>query len=352
MEAKALVQAILAYQRAVGMTDLARYTSTPAMDRAYPGIFGMNFGLMEMAPELRGKEFLDQECRANLFRDVLAGKNVDEGELKRLLGVSAGELAAVQAEMYPLKKAIPDKLVVLSFDDAMKDQYTVAAPLLKKLGFGATFFITEMEESTDPHFPHPAFSDKTVYMDWDEIKKLQDMGFELGNHSLHHVFGAHTRGVDFQRQETRGMEAEFEAHGLKKPLTYAYPSGICNKDTYQAAEEYGYLWARGNMEDGVCAMSAMTYYDPLLDSPLAMRSFGDPDFYSEQLLQMRIDGAKNGKILGLTYHSVLNVGNFPNGADFKRQMEILKENGCTVISTAQLDEYIDPVKAREYTRPV
>jgi hypothetical protein len=104
------------------------------------------------------------------------------------------------------------------------------------------------------------------------------------------------------------------------------------------------------MVDGVCGMSSMTHYDPLMDSPLAMRSFGDPDFYSEELLRTRIEGAQDGKILGLTYHSVTHMGDFPNGADFRRQMELLADSGCTVISTAQLEQYIDPIKAREYTK--
>jgi len=38
---------------------------------------------------------------------------------------------------------IPDKLVVLTFDDSKASHYTVVRPLLKKYGFGATFFITE-----------------------------------------------------------------------------------------------------------------------------------------------------------------------------------------------------------------
>ena len=33
-----------------------------------------------------------------------------------------------------IKKAIPDKLVVLTFDDAPASQYSIAAPLLKKYG--------------------------------------------------------------------------------------------------------------------------------------------------------------------------------------------------------------------------
>ena len=38
---------------------------------------------------------------------------------------------------------IPDKLVVLTFDDASKSHFTVVRPLLKKYKFGATFFVTE-----------------------------------------------------------------------------------------------------------------------------------------------------------------------------------------------------------------
>jgi peptidoglycan/xylan/chitin deacetylase (PgdA/CDA1 family) len=40
-------------------------------------------------------------------------------------------------------EAVPDKLVVLTFDDSVASHYTVARPLLKQYGFGASFFITE-----------------------------------------------------------------------------------------------------------------------------------------------------------------------------------------------------------------
>ncbi|HEY1049820.1 MAG TPA: polysaccharide deacetylase family protein, partial [Prosthecobacter sp.] len=36
-----------------------------------------------------------------------------------------------------------DRLVVLTFDDSVASHATFVAPLLKKHGFGATFFITE-----------------------------------------------------------------------------------------------------------------------------------------------------------------------------------------------------------------
>ena len=42
-----------------------------------------------------------------------------------------------------LKKPIPDKTVVHTFDDCCKSDVELVAPLLKKNGFGATFYITE-----------------------------------------------------------------------------------------------------------------------------------------------------------------------------------------------------------------
>ena len=40
-------------------------------------------------------------------------------------------------------KPIPEKLVVLTFDDSAKSHYTIVRPILLKYKFGATFFITE-----------------------------------------------------------------------------------------------------------------------------------------------------------------------------------------------------------------
>src|SRR5437870_1746712 len=73
---------------------------------------------------------------------------------------------------------IPDKLVVLTFDDASKSHFTVVRPLLKKHGFGATFFVTE-------GFDFP--TNRRDYMSWEEIAQLHKDGFEIGNHTRDHM---------------------------------------------------------------------------------------------------------------------------------------------------------------------
>src|SRR2546428_9711792 len=69
-----------------------------------------------------------------------------------------------------------DRIVVLTFDDAVKSQRTVVAPLLKDLGFGATFFVSHRWMVDDPEH----------YLTWQEIAEIHQMGFEIGNHSWTH----------------------------------------------------------------------------------------------------------------------------------------------------------------------
>jgi peptidoglycan/xylan/chitin deacetylase (PgdA/CDA1 family) len=67
------------------------------------------------------------------------------------------------------------KIVVLTFDDAVKSHHSFVAPLLKDLGFDATFFIT-----------YEWMDDTVNFMSWQEVGELHTMGFEIGNHSWHH----------------------------------------------------------------------------------------------------------------------------------------------------------------------
>lgn len=326
------------YRRAQSMIDPLRYSCTiPAIQHS-GGIFGMNFEqLFSLPPEQQADWFLTQQRQAELLRRLIAGEQVEERELMEQFHCTETELAGQTARYTPLRKGIPDKLVVLNFDDAIRDQYEVAVPLLQKYGFHATFFLAEIQSSPRG----PGFEDKGRYMTWEQIGELERMGYELGNHTKHHRFGLQDMGRDAFVGEVLAMEDTFAAHGLAKPVSFAYPSGIANRDAVGFVRECGYLWARGNCENGVCGMRGMSTYVPEVDTPLAMPNFGDPDFYSEALLRDRIALARDGHILGLTYHSV-SPESWPGPCSFARQMEILAEEGCKVISVAELSEYVDP----------
>ncbi len=71
---------------------------------------------------------------------------------------------------------LPDKPVVLTFDDGYRDNYVNAFPLLKKYVMIGTFFIVTGQVG------YPAS------MTWDEIAEMQRAGMEIGAHTIHHPF--------------------------------------------------------------------------------------------------------------------------------------------------------------------
>ena len=89
--------------------------------------------------------------------------------LYALLSV-AGTAAAVEP--------VPNGVVVLTFDDAVQSHFHIARPLLKKYGFGATFFVSEGFEFR---------TDKKNYLTWQQIAQLHHDGFEIGNHTRDHM---------------------------------------------------------------------------------------------------------------------------------------------------------------------
>src|SRR5438552_7321172 len=108
------------------------------------------------------------------------------------------------------REPIPDKLVVLTFDDSSKSHFTIARPLLKKYGFGATFFVTE-------GFDFP--TNKRDYMTWEQIARLHEDGFEIGNHTLDHKSVTRDTVRDLAAQ-VRGISARCEKHGIPVPVSF------------------------------------------------------------------------------------------------------------------------------------
>src|SRR5690242_7735754 len=110
------------------------------------------------------------------LRSDLAVQPVGNGEIHDLIcleehmrtttlcafGLALGITAAAAAP-----QSIPDKLVVLTFDDSKASHYTVVRPRLKKYGFGATFFITE---------GFTFRTNKDDYLTWEQIAELHRDG--------------------------------------------------------------------------------------------------------------------------------------------------------------------------------
>ena len=191
---------------------------------------------------------------------------------------------------------IPDKLVVLTFDDASRSHVEVAAPLLKTHGFGATFFVTE-------GFDFP--TNKRDYMTWDEIARLHRDGFEIGNHTRDHKApnAKDPRGTIGQLE---AIDARCLAHGIPRPVSFAYPGNALDKEVLPLLRERGIKFARrGGAPEYPYDKGRGFAYEPGLDHPLLIPSAGDgrPDWTLDDF-KRAVSQARGGKIAVIQLHGV------------------------------------------------
>lgn len=233
-----------------------------------------------------------------------------------------------------LRKPIPDKTVVFTFDDATASQYSVVAPLLVEHGFDATFFICE--------FP-PNFADTTLYMNWRQIGELDKMGFEIANHTQTH------RGVSKLTKEQfvaqlDYIEAKCDSMGISHPQSFAYPGYDLSLPAISVLMEKGYQFARAG---------GSRPYDPLTDHPLLLPSWALEPGNKNEIMEA-LEQAKDGKIVILTIHGVPDLEHpwVTTSPDvFVEYLTYLQSNGFNVLSLKALFEYVDTGEAIKSLRP-
>ena len=243
-------------------------------------------------------------------------------------------LLALPLQSQILRKPIPDKLVVLTLDDAPASQYSVAAPLLKKYGFGATFFVCEFQ---------PNFTDSTLYMNWRQIQELDKMGFEIANHTHTHANVSKLSQKEFNEQLSY-IEAKCDSLDIPIPSNFAYPGYGLNAQSLEFLMEENYVFARAG---------GSRPYDPTVDHPYLIPSWATDETNKKQIIES-FDQAKDGKIVVLTIHGVPDKEhpwvNTPPEL-FEEYLQYLKKNDFKVISLKELENYIDVDLAKKAIAP-
>ena len=261
------------------------------------------------------------------------------GILLLCLGIGAGQVLAggdrsvrvvaqnhVKQKSEPkVPKAVPDKTVVLTFDDSVASHARYVGPYLKKLGFGATFFITEGFKFT---------TDKTHYMKWREIKALHDAGFEIGNHTRRHI-PVRNQPLDQLKSDIQYIERQCQRFGIAKPVSFCYPAYQTSSKALGVLRDLGYRFARAGGSRGA---------DLLKDDPLLLPQAFDakPKSTLEQFVAAA-GKAKNGRVAIMTFHGVPDVKHPWVSTDrekFEKYMTYLKENDFHVIALRDLSPYV------------
>lgn len=125
---------------------------------------------------------------------------------------------------------LPDKPVVISFDDGYRDNFTQALPILESCNFTATFNIITAKVGIKG------------FMSWNQILELQFTGMDIGSHTVDHQDLSILSGPGV-RHELIDSEQTLASH-LGHPVYWlCYPSGAYNARVIAVAREAGYLLA-------------------------------------------------------------------------------------------------------------
>ena len=231
---------------------------------------------------------------------------------------------------------IPDKLVVLTFDDSKASHYTIVRPLLKTYGFGATFFITE---------GFTFRTNKQDYLTWEQIADLHREGFEIGNHTRDHL-GASKASLPELKAQVEAINAQCAAQGIPRPTSFAYPGNAIEPAAISILEELGFRFARrGGAPEHPYEQGDGVAYEPGRDHPLLLPSAGDArPFWTLENLKRATSQAKNGKIAILQFHGAPDVEHpwvHTPPERFEEYMEYLHDEGFKAIAMRDLAAYVD-----------
>jgi peptidoglycan/xylan/chitin deacetylase (PgdA/CDA1 family) len=154
--------------------------------------------------------------------------------------ISAFSAAMATLPSFPLKNIdavaknnndYNSKVVILTFGDTYKSQFTTAKPILDKYGFKASFFITCSYAEDQKN--------QTQHLNWNDILALQEDGQDIESKGMTPVGlnNLSSKALDF---ETAGSKQCLENNGIDSPNIFAAKYGNVwnNRTVIDAISKY------------------------------------------------------------------------------------------------------------------
>lgn len=178
---------------------------------------------------------------------------------------------------------LPEKPVMITFDDGYYNNYLNAFPILKEMGMKAVISIIVSE--TDKYSELQEDRENYSHLTWEQIREMMDSGLiEFQNHS----YGLHKNGKQAARKgigKKPGESTEAYQQAIREdvekgqarfvemtgyaPIAFTYPFGAVSEDSYPVLEELGFratLDAQGKLfrltDDPACLRRIPRYNRP------------------------------------------------------------------------------------------
>ena len=187
------------------------------------------------------------------FGDYIVTPQQLESDLKYLK--EKGYTTVTMAEVIAYVKEgaeLPEKPVVLTFDDGYYNNYVYAYPLLRKYGMKGVLSI--VGDYTDKDTELQENNANYSYVTWEQVREMSESGvIEIQNHTyrIHNLQGDRTgchrkkgESEDAYRQALLSdivpLQEKIKEYTGKTPDTFTYPFGSVSTESYPVVQEMGF----------------------------------------------------------------------------------------------------------------
>ncbi len=148
---------------------------------------------------------------------------------------------------------LPEKPVLITFDDGMYNNLEYVLPILEKQNACAVFAVvgSYTDEYSESNVTNPNYS----YLRWCDINELMETGrVEFASHSYNlHNISTKRRGtaknkgessldfISLFHEDTQKMQSAFKANCIYAPFSYAYPLGNFSTESERVLKKTGFL---------------------------------------------------------------------------------------------------------------
>ena len=122
---------------------------------------------------------------------------------------------------------IPNKSLVITFDDGWADNYTNVFPILKEYGLIATIFVIT------------GFIGQANYMDWNQLREMSEAGISIQSHTVNHKPLAQMSKAEVEYELVTSKNTIENALG-KQVNFLSLPHGVFNDQVLKMTWEAGY----------------------------------------------------------------------------------------------------------------
>jgi len=184
--------------------------------------------------------------------------------------------------------SVPDKSLIITFDDAYESTYTYALPRMSKYGFRGVVYVPAAyigkTNDWDVQFAGKIYR----HLTHEQPREMSEKGFELGSHGLTHRL---LRTIDAAELGAELIQSKEILENISDApiVSISYPFGRYNRRILQLTAEAGYLYGVG----------AIRFHNPEYTAQnLCMRRFNIYRYDSDRTFLKKTSGS---------YHSLIGL---------------------------------------------